>query len=249
MSHDRYNCWDFQLTMNRGFLYGDGFFETIRVTNGQIPLINQHLERIEEAIDIYKLIPTFQIDESFLNSLKSSNNELIRLNFFRTGGGKYAPENNELAFEYSSEEFHNPFFIPTALDLETELEKSPHKIGIINLYPEPKPLVKWLTVKSLSSIYYVLAANYKKNKNTDYLFIQNNDGYICEELISNILIKKGEDLIISKPSNSGINGVTQRYLQSNYGFQIKEENLNFDDVLDSDAIFSLKGSTGISRIK
>ena len=235
--------------MNRGFLYGDGFFETIRVTNGQIPLINQHLERIEEAIDIYKLIPTFQIDEAFLNSFKSSNNELIRLNFFRTGGGKYAPENNELAFEYSSEEFHNPFFIPTALDLETELEKSPHKIGIINLYPEPKPLVKWLTVKSLSSIYYVLAANYKKNKNTDYLFIQNNDGYICEELISNILIKKGEDLIISKPSNGGINGVTQRYLQSNYGFQIKEENLNFDDVLDSNAIYSLKGSTGISRIK
>tara|TARA_B100001057_G_C22586717_1_gene847348 strand:+ start:165 stop:872 length:708 start_codon:yes stop_codon:yes gene_type:complete len=235
--------------MNRGFLYGDGFFETIRVTNGQIPLINQHLERIEEAIDIYKLIPTFQIDEAFLNSLKSSKNELIRLNFFRTGGGKYAPENNELAFEYSSEEFHGPFFIPITLDLETELAKSPHKIGTIKLYPEPKPLVKWLTVKSLSSIYYVLAANYKKNKNADYLFIQNNDGFICEELISNVLIKKGEDLIISKPNNGGVNGVTQRYLRFNYGFQIREENLNFNDVLDSDAIYSLKGSTGISRIK
>lgn len=235
--------------MNRGFLYGDGFFETIRVTNGQIPLINQHLERIEEAIDIYKLVPTFQIDEAFLNSLKSSKNELIRLNFFRTGGGKYASENNELAFEYSSEEFHGPFFIPITLDLKAELAKSPHKIGTIKLYPEPKPFVKWLTVKSLSSIYYVLAANYKKNENADYLFIQNNDGFICEELISNILIKKGEDLIISKPTNGGVNGVTQRYLQSNYGFQMIEENLNFNDVLDSDAIYSLKGSTGISRIK
>lgn len=235
--------------MNRGYLYGDGFFETIRVNNGQIPLIIQHLERIQEAIDIYKLIPTFHIDEGFLNSLKSSKNELIRLNFFRTGGGKYAPENNELAFDYSSEEFHNPFFIPIALDLETELEKSPNKTGKIELYPEPKPMVKWLTVKSLSSIYYVLAADYLKNKSADYLFIQNNEGYICEELISNILIKKGEDLIILKPSNGGVNGVTQRYLQSNYGFQIREKNLNFDDVLDSDAIYSLKGSTGISRIK
>jgi branched-chain amino acid aminotransferase len=235
--------------MNRGFLYGDGFFETIRVTNGQIPLINQHIERIEEAIDIYQLIPTFQVDEAFIYSLKSADNELIRINFFRAGDGKYLPENNELAFDFSSEEFHDCFFIPIALDLESELQKSPKKIGTIELYPEPKPMMKWLTVKSLSSIYYVLAANYKKNQDADYLLIQNNDGHICEELISNLLIKKGEDLIIPKLNNGGVNGATQRYLLSNYGFQIKEESINFDDALNSDAIYSLKGSTGISRIK
>ena len=134
------------------------------------------------------------------------------------------------------------------MDLDAELEKSPKQIGTIGLYPEPKPNVKWLTVKSLSSIYYVLAADYKKHQNLDYLFIQNQDGHICEELISNILIKKGEDLIIST-NNGGINGVTQRYLSTNYGFQLKKENLNFDDVLNSDAIYSLKGSTGITRIK
>jgi branched-subunit amino acid aminotransferase/4-amino-4-deoxychorismate lyase len=135
------------------------------------------------------------------------------------------------------------------LDLESELQKSPKKIGTIELYPEPKPMMKWLTVKSLSSIYYVLAANYKKNQDADYLLIQNNDGHICEELISNLLIKKGEDLIIPKLNNGGVNGATQRYLLSNYGFQIKEESINFDDALNSDAIYSLKGSTGISRIK
>ena len=234
--------------MNRGYLYGDGFFETIRIIDGQIPLINQHLERIEEAIEIYKFIPTFYIDEAFIYSLKSSENELIRINFFRTGGGKYLAENNELAFDYTTEKYSAPFFLPITLDLDAELEKSPKQIGTIGLYPEPKPNVKWLTVKSLSSIYYVLAADYKKNQNLDYLFIQNQDRHICEELISNILIQKGEDLIIST-NNGGINGVTQRYLSTNYGFQLKKENLNFDDILNSDAIYSMKGSTGISRIK
>ncbi len=248
MSNDCYNCRNIQLIMNRGYLYGDGFFETIRVINGQIPLINQHLERIQEAIKIYKLIPTFRIDEAFIYSLKSSESELIRINFFRTGSGKYLAENNELAFDYTSEEFSAPFFLPITLDLDAELEKSPKQIGTIGLYPEPKPNVKWLTVKSLSSIYYVLAADYKKHLNLDYLFIQNQDGFICEELISNILVKKGEDLILAK-NNGGVNGVTQRYLSSNYGFQLKEKDLNFDEILNSDMIYSLKGSTGISRIK
>ena len=72
MSNDCYHCRNIQLIMNRGYLYGDGFFETIRVINGQIPLINQHLERIQEAIKIYKLIPTFRIDEAFIYSPKSS---------------------------------------------------------------------------------------------------------------------------------------------------------------------------------
>jgi branched-chain amino acid aminotransferase len=235
--------------MNRGFLYGDGFFETIRVTDGQIPLIFEHIERIEEAIEIYKLIPTFQIDETFIHSLKSSKNELIRINFFRTGGGKYLAENNELAFDYSTEEYSKPFFLPIKLDLDAELKKSPKISGAIKLYPEPKPNVKWLTVKSLSSIYYVLAADFQKKQDIDYLFIQNQDGYVCEELISNLLIKKGDDLIIFPKNNGGINGVTQRYILSNYGFQLKEENLKFDEVFNADAIYSLKGSTGISRIK
>ena len=96
--------------MNRGYLYGDGFFETIRIIDGQIPLINHHLERIEEAIEIYKFIPTFYIDEAFIYSLKSSENELIRINFFRTGSGKYLAENNELAFDYTTEKYSTPFF-------------------------------------------------------------------------------------------------------------------------------------------
>ena len=36
---------------------------------------------------------------------------------------------------------------------------------------------------------------------------------------------------------------------SEFKLQLKEENLKFDEVFNADAIYSLKGSTGISRIK
>jgi branched-chain amino acid aminotransferase len=237
--------------MNRGFLYGDGFFETIRILNGNIPLIQTHIDRIEEALAIYDLYPGFNIDEDFILGLASGygQNGNLRINFFRDGGGKYLPESNELAFDHTFEEHAQDFFLPSSLDLEAELKKALIKLGSIALYPEPKPIVPWMTVKSLSSIYYVLAAKYKQEQQADYLLIQNTDGHICEELISNILIQKGEYFFIPSLSSGGVNGATQRFLLRNYGFAISEKEITMTDIENADAVYSCKGSTGVSRFR
>ncbi|MDB4161216.1 aminotransferase class IV [Bacteroidia bacterium] len=237
--------------MNRGFLYGDGFFETIRIIDGRIPLIQTHIDRIADALAIYDLYLSFDIDEDFIHGATSSYNKNgnLRINFFRDGQGKYLPESNEVSFDHSFEEHSQDFFLPTSLDLEAELKKAPTKPGSIALYPEPKPIVQWMTVKSLSSIYYVLAAKYKQESQADYLLIQNTDGYICEELISNILIQKGEDVFIPSLKGGGVNGATQRFLLRNYGFAITEKQLTMQDIETADAVYSCKGSTGVSRIK
>lgn len=237
--------------MNRGFLYGDGFFETIRILNGKIPLIQTHIDRIAEALSIYELYPSFNIDDDFILSIASGygQNGNLRINFFRDGGGKYLPESNEVAFDHSFEEHTQDFFLPSSLDLEADLKKAPIKKGSITLYPEPKPIVPWMTVKSLSSIYYVLAASYKKKQNADYLLIQNTDGHICEELVSNILIQKGEDFFIPSLNCGGVNGATQRFLLRNYGFAITEKLISMEDIETADAVYFCKGSTGVSRVK
>jgi branched-chain amino acid aminotransferase len=237
--------------MNRGFLYGDGFFESIRVINGSIPLIQTHEDRINDAFDIYQFEPTFLADEEFLRSIALSykSDGIVRINFFRDGGGKYLPECNEVAFDHSFIKYSEPFFLPTSLDLEADLKKAPIAKGKLAVYPEPKPIVPWMTVKSLSSIYYVLAAKYKQELEVDYLLIQNTEGNICEELISNILIQKGEDFFIPRLNTGGVNGATQRFLLRNYGYAITEKNITMNDIEDADAVYSLKGSTGISRLK
>lgn len=237
--------------MNRGFLYGDGFFETIRVKDGQIPLMDGHLDRVEDALHIYDMNPGFSIDEDFIYAIASTyeKNGSLRINFFREGGGKYSPEIDSVSFDHSFEEHEKKFFLPSSLDIHSDLKKAPLLEGNILIYPNPKPIVDWMTVKSLSSIYYVLAAKYKQDNNTDYLLIQNADGHICEELISNLLIQKDEDLFIPSLKSGGVNGATQRFLLKHYGFAINEKLLTLEDIEQADAVFSCKVSTGIIRIK
>jgi branched-chain amino acid aminotransferase len=237
--------------MNRGFLYGDGFFETIRVINGTIPLMQTHEDRINDAFEIYQLEPTFLVDEEFIRSIALSykNDGIVRINFFRDGAGKYLPLSNEVAFDHSFTEYSQPFFLPTSLDLEADLKKAPIDKGKIAIYPEPKPIAPWMTVKSLSSIYYVIAAKYKEEQRLDYLLIQNTEGHICEELISNILIQKGEAFFIPSLNSGGVNGATQRFLLRNYCFAITEKNITMKDIEDADAVYSCKGSDGVCRVK
>ena len=116
-------------------------------------------------------------------------------------------------------------------------------------YPEPKPNVNWLQVKSLSSIYYVLASKYKEQQSANYLLIQNNEENICEELVSNLLIETSNGIVTPSLECGGVYGATLRFLLNNYGFDINEKEIKLKDIEDANAIFACKGTTGITRIK
>ncbi|MEY2923792.1 MAG: hypothetical protein RLZZ337_332 [Bacteroidota bacterium] len=237
--------------MNRGFLYGDGFFETIRITNNEIPLIQYHLERIAEAIDIYQFTPEFDINDDFIQSIKQEcgKNGILRINFFRDGGGKYLPETNAVAFDYTFSPNESAFYVPTHFNLFAELYNAPKNLGSLALYAEPKPLANWMQVKSLSSGYYVLAALDKQRKNADYLILLNDKEEVCEELSSNLILIKGDDIFIPSLQSGGVRGATLRFIMKNYRIQITEKIIHPNELEHFDAIFSCKATTGINRIK
>ncbi|MBT8326748.1 MAG: aminotransferase class IV [Bacteroidia bacterium] len=237
--------------MNRGFLYGDGFFESIRIVDGNMPLLTFHLERIYDALEIYQIYPNFDVSEEFIQGIAETYepNGILRINFFRDGEGRYTPESNGLAFDHSFRLTEDEFNLPTGLDLASELDRMPILKGKIGLYPKSKPNEDWLTVKSLSSIYYVIASNFKKMNKLDYLFLANAQKELCEEVSSNIFLKKGEEITIPKLSAGGVNGVTQRYLMETYGFQIKEQSITYDDLDSFEHVFLSRGTVGVFRIK
>lgn len=76
---------------DHGFLYGDGIFETLRVYNGKIFLLNEHLQRLQNSARLISLlIPNNTYFEKIVYSCLNKNklrNAYVRLSVSR-GVGK-----------------------------------------------------------------------------------------------------------------------------------------------------------------
>ena len=92
------------LTENRGFLYGDGFFETIIVENGILLSFEQHYDRMLYASKKLNLLPfpskkaiktqiESYIDTKFLRSR-------LKVIVFRNSDGLFAPNKNSPLFHF-----------------------------------------------------------------------------------------------------------------------------------------------------
>ena len=94
---------------NRAFNFGDGFFESIRVSNGNAPFIHQHWKRLTHACEILQIsVPAAFTVNAFRNSVLSlaqkndEPNSRVRFQGFRAGAGKYTPERSELGWSATS---------------------------------------------------------------------------------------------------------------------------------------------------
>src|ERR1035438_4529097 len=82
---------------DRGFLLGDGLFETLRVVRGRLFRLPQHLDRLARGAEFLKIILPFTPDELkvFAGQLVEQNklpDAILRLTLTRGPGGRgYAP--------------------------------------------------------------------------------------------------------------------------------------------------------------
>src|SRR5277367_1429973 len=85
---------------DRGFLLGDGLFETLRVVNGKPFRMAQHLERMTRGADFLKIKPPFTTREleKFAGQLTEQNkmpDAILRVTLTRGPGGRgYTPDHN-----------------------------------------------------------------------------------------------------------------------------------------------------------
>src|SRR5688572_3558291 len=83
---------------DRGFMYGDGLFETMRVFNGKPFRMAQHLERMVRGADFLKIKPPFTPKElqQFAEQLIEKNqmpDSVLRVTLTRGSGARgYSPK-------------------------------------------------------------------------------------------------------------------------------------------------------------
>jgi branched-subunit amino acid aminotransferase/4-amino-4-deoxychorismate lyase len=236
---------------NRGFLFGDGFFETIRVVNGQIPLAQYHLKRIKKGLEIFGFQASFLLDEKFIKdviNIKENPNCICRISFYRDGVGQYTPESNNVLFHLNYRKSEITFQIPYDFDLQYFINSLPVNEKTFSISNTPKPNHPVFSVKTLSSAIYVMYANEKKESKSDLIFLKNTAGNILEELSHNYLLRKSNELFSPKLDSGLVQGVVLQFLMDNYGFLIQEKEITNEDLLESDELILLNGANGLIRV-
>jgi branched-chain amino acid aminotransferase len=189
---------------NRGFRYGDGLFESMRMCNGKLRFAEEHADRLKAGMKALKIDGGNLLDEYFLRQKtaelcrrnKFKENVRFRLTVYRDGDGLYTPAGNKSAYVLEASQLTESGY---------ELNK---KGLIVDVYDEmTKHIDKLSNYKTCNSLLYVMAGLYKKQHRLDETFILNQNGFLCESLSSNVFVVYNQQIYTPALSEGCIAGV------------------------------------------
>lgn len=226
-------------TGNRAFLYGDGFFETMMADAGGIYLWNYHVERLNNACNIFQIRPEEDID-----TLKTIIRELFHKNNFQRARVK---------IHVSREE--GGLYLPTGLGgvvtimlypEEAEYFQSPLQERTAGVYQVPLKLINAFSqVKNLNCIPFVQASLWAKQQGFDDAFILNQNLRPAELTSSNFFLFYRNALVTPHKNEGCIIGVMRNFLLANLqgtDFEVREKSLQTNDLYQATYIIATNAS-------
>ena len=221
---------------DRGFLYGDGVFETMRSYAGVIFRLNGHLDRLFSdlsAIEIRYPYSKAYFKEIIYKTLKINKlkNAYIRVAITR-GEGRFGIG-------------HKDIFKPNVVIIAKEFEGYPgwmHDRGISARIVDSRQneYSKLSQIKSMNYLNYILARIHAKEDGYDEAILMNTKGYITEAATSNIFLVK-RDIIITPSLDSGIlPGITRGVvigIAKTLRLRISQKKVTRRELIDADEVF------------
>jgi branched-chain amino acid aminotransferase len=236
------------LVSNRGYRYGDGLFETIRVVDEKIHLHQYHFERLFSGLELLqfeipKLFTAEKLTEEILILCKKNKCEhlaRVRLSVFRGNGGLY---DNDKTLQYAIE----------CWPLNDTYDKLNENGLVIDIYQGAKKSCDaFSNLKSANFLSYNMAALYaKENKLNDCLVLNSKDN-IADSTIANFFIIKDGVVFTPSLSEGCISGVMRRFLIEKLhstDYEIREEAITINDLKVADEVFLTNAIKGIRWVK
>jgi branched-chain amino acid aminotransferase len=221
---------------DRGFMYGDGVFETMRSYGGRVFGLNAHMDRIANSLKVVKIkIPYSKafIEKELYRLLKVNNlkDAYIRLMITR-GEGTVGLAKIDCALPTVV------IFVKRFTPYPAKMYKNGISIKIVKVRQNENSPVSG--IKSISFLNYILARLEAKEGGFDDGIMLNSKGMICESTISNIfLIRKNQ--LATPPKTSGIlPGITRDVilkLACKIGLKAKEKNITPQELCAADEVF------------
>ena len=240
------NVEDIELNdVRRGFSFGDGAFETIKIVNGLPLFLNYHYKRLSSALKKLKIDVDqhFRIEElksNILNLIELKNIQqggVVRLSVYRTGTGTYLPNSNKLSYIIEIKKSSSNLYQTNDKGL---------KIDVFNDILKP---INFLSpYKVANAQLYVLASIYFKEHELDDVLIKNSNDNIIETTNSNFFISSNGVLYTPPLSEGCVGGIMRMQvinLAISNGMLVYENPIHIKHLLSADEIIITNAINGI----
>jgi len=222
---------------SRALRYGDGLFETMKIKNGKIELVDEHFARLWKGMqvlqfDVAKHFSPERLEEQII-ALAKKNMHLfgarVRLSIIRGDGGLFDAKN------------HTPNFIIQTWPLPEGNGEWNSNGLVAGIYSEVKKSCDILSnLKHNNYLPYVLAALQAKKEKWNNAILLNTTGNICDSTIANIFLVKDEIIYSPALSEGCVAGVMRQtllqFLKAN-NYQMEERAVTQVELFAADEVF------------
>ncbi|MDY0906700.1 aminotransferase class IV [Pedobacter sp. CFBP9032] len=204
--NDEYHAVDAPVltTSNRGFKFGDGLFESMRMINQKLQFADLHADRLAAGMKALKIDGHALMDDYFLRQKTAdlakknrwNGNVRFRLSVYRQGAGVYTPESNKSGY------------VLEGIPLKSIAYELNSKGLIIDVFDEmTKSIDKLSNFKTSNALLYVMAGLFKTQNRLDEAIILNQSGFLCESISSNIFVVYDKQIYTPALTEGCVRGV------------------------------------------
>ncbi|MBA9072571.1 branched-chain amino acid aminotransferase [Flavobacterium gossypii] len=234
---------------NRGFLYGDSVFETVKILDGKILFLEDHYFRLMSAMRIVRMqIPmnfTMEYFEEQLLSLAAAENlsasSRARISVYRNEGGFYLPKDNNVSFLVTVQPLENSVY---------RIEKEEYEVELYKDFVVAKHLLS--TIKSSNRMINVTGSIFADENGYDNCLLINDDKNVIEALNGNLFMLMGNKLITPPISEGCLNGVMRKQIlalaKKIETIEVEETPISPFDLQKADELFITNVIRGIQPI-
>ncbi|CAN1567468.1 IlvE Branched-chain amino acid aminotransferase/4-amino-4-deoxychorismate lyase [Flavobacteriaceae bacterium] len=234
---------------NRGFLYGDAVFETIKIINSKILFLEDHYFRLMSSMRVVRMeIPmdfTMEyLEEQILSLVKKNGLESssrARITVCRNDGGYYLPKTNTVSFLIQVVSLENQTYLFDEKEYEVDLYKD---------FYVTKQLLS--SIKTTNRLLNVTASIYASENGLDNCILLNDSKNVVEALQGNIFMLIGNKLITPPVSEGCLNGVMRKQVleiaKKISTIEVVEEIISPFDLQKADELFVTNVIKGVQPI-
>jgi branched-chain amino acid aminotransferase len=235
--------------VNRGFLYGDGVFETLKIVNNKILFFEDHYFRLMASMRIVRMqIPNSftleYLEEQVLNLAKANNCEnsaRVRLTVYRNDGGFYLPQTRTVSFLIQVSPLNETHYIISDAMYEVDLYKD---------FYITKQLLS--TIKTTNKMINITGSIFANENDLQNCLLLNNEKNVVEALNGNLFMLIGNKLITPSIEDGCLNGIMRKQVlqvaRKIEDIEVLEQPISPFDLQKADELFITNVITGIQPI-